>query len=68
MFKARSNRISNQFLKPPDACLPVRGEHTAAFGDAAVATCLKPFAHFVILAVHAIPQLPDLFNRRATLI
>jgi hypothetical protein len=67
-FKTRANRISDQFLKPSNASLPVRGEHTTAFGDAAVATCLKPFAHMVILAVHAVPQLPHLFNPRATLI
>ena len=32
-FKARANRISDQFLKPPHAHFPVRGEYTAAFKD-----------------------------------
>ena len=67
-FKPRANRFGDEFLKPPDASLPVRGEYTATFGDAAVATCLKPFAHVVILTVHTVPQLPRMFDRSVTLI
>jgi hypothetical protein len=67
-FKARANRISDQFLKSPHAHFPVRGEYTAAFGDAAVAPCLKPFAHVVILTVYAVPQLPRMFDRSLTVI
>ena len=67
-FKPRANRFGDQLLKPPDANLPVRGEYTSAFGGAAVATCLKPFAHVVILTVHTVPQLPRMFDRGVTLI
>ena len=67
-FKPRANRFDDQFLKPPDASLPVRGEYTAAFGNAAVATYLKPFAHVLILTVHTVPQLSRMFDRSVTLI
>jgi hypothetical protein len=67
-FEPRANRVSDQFLKPPHTHFPVRREHTATFSDTAVATCLKPFAHFVILAVYAGPKLSRLFDRRAALI
>ena len=46
----------------------VLAPYTATFGDAAVAPCLKPFAHVVILTVHTVPQLPRMFDRSLTVI
>ncbi len=59
-----TQRVDDQALKASDRILPDRGEHSAIHGDIGSAARLQALTHGMVLFVHVVPELRELFGFR----